>query len=471
MTLGAFALTACMLNSCGSDDTPAGLAENEAVENFYMSFSVTGDAMTRTYGELDKPENPATEEGTQAENTISGGTLWLVDRNGKVAFSRTIASGDWDDTKTTKTTKPLKVSVNQVSENTSYQVFFMANYTALSLGESPVDKTLTATSIADISDKYANVTDKKFVMFNQNDGRTQGNGYLVEFKAENKDEAKPAKPTEAIKLDRVVARIDKVTSTTEIKSDDKKTDRVDATDISAISKLELQGYALKNVANTTNVMQQWNNSDLTMPNPVTFFNTQSSFGTSTESENLTEFKNEIKYIFENYQAKNDSANATSMYLQYKATVAKGANKDFEDGTFYLYDKHVFTSIQDVKTFAGAANPFGDKEASAVVAEISDNEGNLDETKLDAFRTAYNIEVFAKGLVYYRYIIKDTHNEDNGYGDHWAVLRNSIYRINVENIYDLGYDTPNGDDVKPNYYLEVTVEVNPWVLNTINIDLN
>lgn len=91
-------------------------------------------------------------------------------------------------------------------------------------------------------------------------------------------------------------------------------------------------------------------------------------------------------------------------------------------------------------------------------------------KLANFRKANNIEVYRAGKMYYCYTIEDNYYVREGY---YSILRNSIYRMNVNGIYDLGKDVPNGptpDDIQPNYYMNVTVAINPWVLNSTNIQL-
>ncbi len=312
-------------------------------------------------------------------------------------------------------------------------------------------------------------------MFNQNDKAVKADQYTVTFTKDNKDESNPAKPENAIKLDRLTARIDVPTTTTTITKDAAKTDRTE--NIEAITGLTFDGFATSNLANKANMEQKWDANTWTtlqVPTDLTYYWEKTSYGTTKKAENLGNFqKDKVQYLFE--QTTSEEANATSIYLQYTAVASAGANKDFTDGTFYRYDKHVFTSIQDIITYAGAANPFGTKTADQVVAEIKDatksTEGKIvcteDQTTLETFRDTYKIEVFVAGKVYYRYAIKDPSH------DNYTILRNSIYRINVQNIYDLGTDTPNGGDeqVKPVYYLNVEVTVNPWVLKTINVDLD
>ena len=89
-----------------------------------------------------------------------------------------------------------------------------------------------------------------------------------------------------------------------------------------------------------------------------------------------------------------------------------------------------------------------------------------EEELKAFRQAYTIEVFREGKTYYSQVITDKWLETN------TIQRNTVYQLNVKNIYNVGADVPNGepDENKPMYYLDVEVSVNPWVLSTQDVNL-
>lgn len=154
------------------------------------------------------------------------------------------------------------------------------------------------------------------------------------------------------------------------------------------------------------------------------------------------------------------------------TESAKANADFADGTFYRYDGKLYTRIADLMADEEVSNPFGELTAAEVVNNIKDANGKLIEEgeKLTNFRKANNIEVYREGKMYYCYTITDNYYVREGY---YSILRNSIYRLNVDGIYDLGKDVPNGptpDDIQPNYYMNVTVAINPWVLNSTNIQL-
>lgn len=462
--MGMLAIAAATFASCSNDDATGSATSRNDVGNFYMKLQVAGNNNgTRTTG-------PETENGTAEESTIKTGTIWLVDEAGNVKFSKHITAADWDGTNNTAT-NPIKVAVTQVDENTPYKVYFLANKEG-ELTPSPTDQMLTSENKGGADFATAN----SFVMFNQNDKSTKANQYVVEFTADNKDASNPATPANAIKLDRVTARLDYPTTVTTINKEAAKNEKT--RNIEAIKNLALQGFAPFNVTNKENMEQKWdgNWAVMQLPNNLgEFYYPKANFGdgrntAATYPENWLTNKT---YVFENTQS--DAAKATGIFLKYKATAETTANKDFVDGTFYRYDEHVFTSIQDIIEFAGAANPFGALTAAQVVdlikgepTEADPTKYNLttDASKLQKFRKDYNIEVFERGEVYYGYLIEDPQHT----GMKYSVLRNSIYRINVESIFDLGSDTPNPPVIQPNYYLNVKVTVNPWILKAININL-
>lgn len=91
--------------------------------------------------------------------------------------------------------------------------------------------------------------------------------------------------------------------------------------------------------------------------------------------------------------------------------------------------------------------------------------------MNNFRNNNKIEVFRAGSMYYYYPIQD--NTYNKTATTFSVLRNSIYQLKVTKISEVGKDIPNGptpDENNPNYYMTVQVQVNPWILNTKDIEL-
>lgn len=450
--LSCMLATAAAFTSCSNDD-----AENnqpkQNVDGFYMTMSFTGNTGTRTSG-------TPTEPGSVAESNIQSGVLWLVDPSGATVFTRAISAGDFAEAQPQdgngRETRPIKVSVNTVTAGTEYTVYFLANKTDVNTYDA-------ATSFTTNDGGASYATANEFVMFNQNDGSVAASRYKVTFGAENTSETTPAEVSEPIRLDRATLRIDNPTSeATAITAGEGTTLKNPA----AVTALAYQSYAASNLSNATYMQQTWV-ANLPSLAGNTYFRNYASYGTETYGQNLTVFGTTATYAFENTQTDADAA--TSVYLRYKATVTSSGSEDFTDGTFYRYDNKVYTSVADIIADKNTTNPFGDKTAAAVRTEIAGTEAGTctaDQGTLETFRKAYNIEVFQGGNVYYRYAI-----ENAGYNG-YTVLRNSIYRINVESISDLGSDVPNGGkrSVLPNYYLKVSVQVNPWVLNTINVQL-
>lgn len=283
----------------------------------------------------------------------------------------------WDKTGKTQ----LEIPVKDVVAGAEYKVYFLANADS----EDPLNSTFSTTATPDnkfVGD-YAKANN--FAMFNENDKNVNGNGYTVTFTDENKSKTNAAK-VKTIKLERVTARIDqpksegtKIVAFTE--DEYHKATAVEkeamADAIAKVDKIELTRYAISNVANTTNIMQQWNDTQLLIPSSATGFKyiqPTAEFGTKTLFQN-EEYFHAIKdtegnvndrkdYVFEN---NNDNA-ATSMYFEYKVTLKDnaGTHKDFPDGTFYRYKNIIFTSFTDIKeAFKDVNDLFENKTADAL----------------------------------------------------------------------------------------------------------
>lgn len=466
---------ALSFTSCSdSEDLANDKAGQNKVDKFYMTLTVQTPTSNGTRTAQNNPKDASKEE-----SYVTSGTFYLVDANGKIAKSITIDEQAWADAKVPqqgtdgKTT--LQVPVENVTAGTKYSVYFLANATSAS--------PLTDVYTSDLDNKFAKAysADNKFAMFNQNDADVKANSHTVVFTSDNKDANSAAKVSDIIKIDRLTARIDEPTSeATEIKAyaeDAKATEaekKANEDAINAVKGVTLTKYAISNVANKTNVMQQWTDATtLKIPTGITYFQPTSEFGTKTLLQNYNYFnaattdKSQKDYVFEN-----NSANAaTSMYFEYTVELSDKykTNADFEDGTFYRYNKVIYSRIQDIiDAFKDQKAIFDGKDASTVIEELTaaKNDTTDPEAKLDEFRKKYDIEVFNAGKTYYVQKIKDQY-----LGVENTIQRNSIYLLNVKNIFNVGAQVPNGGpDDRTLYYLDVEVSVNPWVLNTQNVDL-
>lgn len=473
LVMSLVSAAALSFTSCSDSEDLASNSQNK-VDKFYMTLTVQTPTSN---GTRTAQKNP--HEASKEESYVTSGTFYLVEANGKIAKSITIDEQAWADAKIPqqgndgKTT--LQIPVEDVTAGTKYSVYFLANATSAS----PLNGIYTS----EVENKFAKEYSaaNKFVMFNENDAEVKANSHTVVFTSDNKDANTAAKVSDIIKIDRLTARIDEPTSeATAIKAYAKDAEVTEAEKkanedaIRAVSSVALTSYAISNVANKTNVMQQWADAkctNLSIPTGITYFQPTSEFGTKTLLQNygyfnaVTTDKSHKDYVFEN-----NSDDATSMYFEYTVTLNDVyKNKaDFPDGTFYRYNKVIYSNIKDIiDAYQDQKAIFDGKDADAVKAELEAAKADPDsEAKLDEFRKKYDIEVFNNGKTYYVQKIKDQY-----LGVENTIQRNSIYLLNVKNIFNVGAQVPNGGpDDRTLYYLDVEVSVNPWVLNSYDVDL-
>ena len=502
LVMSLVSATALSFSSCSNnDDLGGGAGTQSQVDGFYMTLAIQTPTNngTRTVPGADKTTSASTEE-----QTVTKGTFFLVDQKGSVAFSRYVDSSSknedekWNGANESQTgTKLINIKVDQVVAGTTYKVYFLA-------GDNKVpEKTNPTTYVFTAASKFANpfATDNNFAMFNQNDANVDGNGYTVVFTKDNKDKANPAtvkytkgsvvKEKAPIAIERITARIDAptsgVTNITATYSGDKElTEAVkeamkDARD--KVKEITLSRYAIVNLTNKANVMQTWSNSALSIPAGITMWQPTTSFGGEklfADGGFTTVAATAHNYVFEN-----TSTDPTKMYFEYKVTLdeTKFKNKagevmpaDFTDGTFYRYNNIIFTSFAQIfNQYADVTDIFGTGKTADVMKDdlkaiLNMPAGTDRETALKNFRETYDIEVFDKGLTYYRQNIVDKNLLTTRLP---LIQRNTIYKLTVNNVFNIGAQVPNGEDEidkKSLFYLNVTVSVNPWVLNTQDVEL-
>lgn len=512
LAMSLVSAAALSFSSCSNNDdlTGGGSGNQSQVKGFYMTLAVQTPTSNGTRTSIEKPI--PTEDATAAEAAVKNGTFYLVDANGSVVFSKTLSNQDWTGAikgqtgsqKDGKTT--LQIQVENVAAGATYKVYFKAGSTNMDTVEPFTITTgnkqtgvFTVDGIKQTFTSTANFakpcdTDNNFSMFNQNDATTNGNGYTVTFTDANKVETTPAKvmynnAESAIKIERVTARVDVPTSAETLEgkypanaSQALKNAIDDAK--KKVTKIELVRYALSNITNKAYVMQNWDVKDkvwnLTIPADATLSQTNADFGEKYLLKDggfkaLKGAKND--YIFEN-----NMSDATAMYFEYKVTLDANQFKnaagelmpaDFQDGTFYRYNNVIYTSFEQImKAYEDVTGLFEGKTAAQLKTELENakkvetTEGAKDvETKLSEFRAKYGIEVFNEGKTYYKQVIKDNQLDKN------VIQRNTIYRLQVNKIFNVGAQVPNGEiDKNGLFYLDVTVTVNPWVLNVQGVEL-
>lgn len=480
---------ALSFSSCSSNDDLAGGGTQSQADGVYMTLKISGATShgTRTGVTADKT---TTENGNSDESTIKEGMLYIYD--GNTCVFRKVITKDMFKTPPTQTeagvTNPIKVAVTgAIKTNKAYYVYFLANNTTVS---DPLEA--GASFVASTTGGADYATAKNFVMFNQNDGTRQAAHSTVTFTDAAKSDKSPAEAGE-IKLDRVVARIDNPSFAETVKKVTPATDTKTSINVDdVVAGITYVGYAASNLNNNSYVMQNWADKFTTLnvkwgEAANKYYHPKSFFGTLYKGENLDQFSKNNTYAFENTTT--DVNDATAVYFKVKVALTETAKNasDFGDDTFYRYDGRLYTSIQAIYDDAakGAiSNPFTETNSITpddVVKMIKDETTNkltTNEDKLAEFRETYKIEVYRQGVMYYRWAISDNvykpfnpNEETNTY----SVLRNSIYRLTVTKVSEIGKDVPNGpepdDPIKnPNFYMNVKVSINPWVLNAQPIEL-
>lgn len=473
LVMSLVSAAALSFTSCSSNDDLAGGAGNQSkVEGFYMTLAVQTPTSngTRTQQQPD----PNKVDATEAESKVTSGTFYLVAPNGDIVFTKNITETEWKNaapvlTNTGKT--QIQVPVQNVKEGVTYKVYFLANTT----DAEPWTSTYTAPT--GFTGDYAK--DNTFAMFNQNDKSSSADKYVVTFAEGNKEITNPAKVSETIKLDRVTARIDKPTSgTTTINgvlakgaSELQKKAVTDAKD--KVKEIKLTNYTITNLSNKTNIMQKWDNTwaSLQIPEGIEYIQPKDGLGGKYNIDNASWFANaEKNYVFEN-----TATTPTTMYFEYTVTLDETKftdTPDCTDGTFYRYNGKIYRSISAIYAeYEDQSHLIGGLTADQLKAQLkitTDGENRkigATEDELAKFREDHVIEVFRAGKTYYKQEITDYWLKTN------TIQRNTVYKLNVKNIFNVGADVPNGDpDKKPMYYLEVEVSVNPWVLSTQDVNL-
>lgn len=476
LVMSLVSAAALSFSSCSSNDDLGGGSGNQSkVEGFYMTLAVQTPTSNGTRTQQQEKKVDATE----AESKVTSGTFYLVNAKGEIVFTKNITETEWEKAAPVLTTPgktQIQVPVQNVTEGETYNVYFLANTTDAKPWESifaPAAEKFTTTNMFDAGYATAN----KFAMFNQNDNKSRADQYTVTFTTANKDIKTPAQVNNTIKLDRVTARIDKPTSETTtingvLAAGASALQQKAVEDAKAkVKSITLTNYAITNLSNKTNIMQQWDApwTSLQIPTGTTYMQKAEDLGGKYNIKNAGWFTDAAQnYVFEN-----TATTPTTMYFEYTVTLDGTKftdTPDCTDGTFYRYNGNIYRSIDAIyAAYKDQPVLFGGKTAEALKAELkitADGKIGATEEDLTKFRKDNVIEVFRAGKTYYSQVITDLWLGTN------TIQRNTVYQLKVKNIFNVGADVPNGepDENKPMYYLDVEVSVNPWVLSTQDVNL-
>lgn len=322
-----------------------------------------------------------------------------------------------------------------------------------------------------------------------------------------------AHPANAIQMDRMAAKIrmksgmatNFTISTFVIKKYDKTSNSW-----SSISnnKVVLKSFALLNTYKKANLYQSWTGSQasgfyqsLITPNSSSDFvaadfdNGMDTYSTRTKSTSTTSGYSALVDLTHNNAL--TSLNAVSYCLENNprnlSTVSSDVNKNVyhtkaqntttgvlfraqlvdNNGkgiTFYSYNGKYYADLLSIQS--EYSNVFKGKDPGEVINMTPED-----------IRTTYGVKVYQDGYMYYTHYIYDSNYFDPSAPNnvtnnrYYAVIRNSIYEMNVTGINRFGDDIPggwdyNGDDEidKKEATMNVNVTVAPWVLDFYSVTL-
>ena len=341
-----------------------------------------------------------------------------------------------------------------------------------------VIKTAIAT---DVTSGYKNGS---FMMTNKSNPNTEFAGVRAVIK-ETHSINNPAKVD--IHVDRMVCKIYDAT-TAPVEAD------FSTTTSNTVDGVEVLGFVLLNVNKDFNLIQTWSDDDQynekILSTPLfgsgkianQYFHNISEYTTLTKTDDgvitsITDKTLNVNDLFgvgPVYASENrptiidmgedgiTSGRGETTGVIYKVQAKKeGINL----GTFYKYNNTLYndlTTINDFSKFAGE---------------------DLSQKSIPELR-GLGIQVYENGIMYYTYYIRDpntAHQLDKK--NYYAVFRNSSYKLAINKISLIGDDIPGGGVIDPEQggdpgnppidrkeaYISVNLTVNPWVLNTLEIN--
>ncbi|WP_287826891.1 Mfa1 family fimbria major subunit [Bacteroides sp.] len=466
--------------SCSSDDVNG---DNSGTETdgvkAYLSLHLTSQSpLTRTDGTTTPPETEI-----DGDQQISSVAVLLADADGGIVQVST--NPNISGTQTV----PFTV------KSGTYFVYVVANPTAEveTLLNSSIGKNIqqvVALTAGSKADKYATLN--KYTMMNYNKGITTKGGVSVTITSANSTPETAAQVT--VPVDRFVARIRLMKEESKLVITDLKKVVFADNNEPVLDNVELVGQYLLNGAAKANLIQEWMNStgsvvlndpDKNNAIPTTdFYNRLEDiaiFDVAPNEENIigTNLDVTTDFTILTYALEN---RPEILEVNDNATLVGYTSKTGET-TGTIFQVKMTKGGADVPTFYKYKNYYFSTAAKAIEAYNADpaNATDIpaDTTDPGTLRKA-GIRVYEDGMMYYTYWIQDnnykigTPTADKLYH---VVHRNSVYNLFVDKLNNMGGDLP-GTDVDPDpetpiekpTYLQVTVDVKPWVISDNHIEL-
>ena len=508
MKRGFLFLMAMVLMSfvaCSNDDEMEDLSPKAV--NTYMQIQLTGDELmpSRTL-----PQDGNVEPGTLEETKISNLLVLIYDEEG--VLKKTFVTEVMKNTNDGAQTAIIPMGVGR------YQVYVVANFSdkeaawADQMGFDVKQAQIEGITKKMMVNYYA--ADHRFIMFNQCNGVDKTAGVPIDIAVAN-DYQNPA--TCVVRLDRLAVKIQ--SKLADLNIDKVKTEvGADFIDVG----VRLKGFKLLNGATKVNLQQCWTHKLSTvypyenmlvtpwlMEEDSLFsyygkyadfrtirYNEQGGYIYVRDNYSKMDFYSGVAdgpiYCMENNPCWDGTSvvdamrgNTTGLVYQFLLEY-KGSDELAGESCFYGYGGKFFPSLAKIQetypnVFDKADLKSTDKAVDLAAAQAELKALYAQEDIYDGvaeFRGKYQVKVYMDGLMYYIHYIKDKNYEDSE-KNYYAVMRNTIYDLTVKQLLRVGEDIPGGwnPDAKPydpvdptNTYMNVTVKVNPWVMNSEDIVL-
>lgn len=495
------------LFACSNEDNVPTGENNHSGTFLTLNLVGTENGTSRT-----TPGNgsPNTQNGTEAESTITSAMVIFANSSGVVQSTATVSN--FTKTANGMETYPIEAGVG------TYYVYVIANPGSLSVsaGDNITTLVKTITSSANFA------ASGEFLMFSECNGTDKTGGEVINVQAHN-DYDNPARTASPIKLDRLAAKI--TYTATSVNIDAAKGQLADLTAIN------FNGFNLVNGIKDFYLQQHWSEDAPTAPaasyentllTPAVtndadadFYNRWDAFRTVTKTGNDYTAAIDLKgtygagplYCMENNSGSTEDdcfadgadLNGNTTGVIFKATATVGSSDQIAGANcFYAYNGEYFATLAAVQGKYPAVFDDEDgfdndraEELAAAQAELTaakaGTAGEQATVKtISDFRVKYNIHVYEDGVMYYTHYIEDQNytadenGQDTG-GDqvkYQSVMRNTVYGLTVNSVKNIGDDIPGGwnpdtdpeDPTTPKTYLVVECKVNPWVLSNYDVDL-
>lgn len=502
-----FFMAALLVAMTGCNKEPQ--MENNGIssdDKVYMSFSIqtlTTRSETDEEGETNSDATPDYEVGLDKENIISSVDVVLRNANSYVCATVTSPTQVGN-----KQTWVAEFNSTMLAKNTEYEVYIYANCSA--------KQDVHATSDASIDDM---TQDNKFWMTNAYEPAT------VKFQSYSTD---PDNPTDLGEhyVERAMARFDYMPKGpyTLQEKDGQPTVQVNLTEAALINQSK-EFYMLRRVsADGTN--KDWVVGGVETPNnyvvdtdyeeksdrwgvtDIWFFdqhmtntdewiwksivnltqtdNWEGTAGGTTDydgTHNLNEYYI-WQYCKENTIPKIEmQLNGFSTGIVFKGQLSGDLVTAANGQTIYVFDNILYGTWD--KVVAAAAEDNASEAFKFAVSVCNDENGEAkDATTLAAAGfTGFSADKDGNYYTYYYYWNRHNDNGDNTAMGRmeFAVVRNNVYKLCVDEIGKYGHPTPGGGDPDPDkpdpfnpdeegeYYFKVTVKVLPWVVRVNHIE--